>query len=100
MPSWNEGLRTRSAIVDFVEKVTNPDSPDFVPVEKRIAVFDNDGTLISEQPIYIPVRLRHRPHQGTRPETSRSGRDKEPFKSVLEGRLTRMESKDDEKIFS
>jgi hypothetical protein len=44
LPAWNEGLSKR-AIVDFVAKVTQAGSPDFVPPAERIAVFDNDGTL-------------------------------------------------------
>lgn len=50
LPSWNEG-ETKSAILDFVERVTTEDSPDFIPIENRIATFDNDGTLWAEQPI-------------------------------------------------
>ena len=54
LPSWNEG-KAKQSIVAFVEKVTRPGSPDFVPVPERIAVFDNDGTLWSEQP--VPVQF-------------------------------------------
>ncbi len=52
LPSWNEGS-PKQRIVDFVEKVTRPDSPDFIAPEARIAVFDNDGTLWCEKPMYI-----------------------------------------------
>jgi len=54
LPSWNEGAAKKS-IITFVEKVTTPGSPDFVPVPERIAVFDNDGTLWNEEP--LPVQL-------------------------------------------
>ena len=54
LPSWNDGPAKQS-IIAFVEKVTTPGSPDFVPVPERIAVFDNDGTLWCEQP--MPVQL-------------------------------------------
>ncbi|GMQ29475.1 HAD family hydrolase [Algoriphagus confluentis] len=54
LPSWNEGA-TRSSILDFVKKTTTDGSADFVPVEDRIAVFDNDGTLWAEQPFYFQV---------------------------------------------
>jgi len=54
LPSWNDGPAKKS-IIDFVEKVTRPGSPDFVPVSERIATFDNDGTLWCEQP--VPVQL-------------------------------------------
>lgn len=54
LPSWNQG-ETRKAITDFVARVTTPGSPDFVRPPERIAVFDNDGTLWSEQPVYFQV---------------------------------------------
>src|SRR5579864_3891672 len=54
LPSWNDGPAKKS-IIDFVEKVTKPGSPDFVPVPERIATFDNDGTLWCEEP--LPVQL-------------------------------------------
>ena len=54
LPSWNEGA-TRSAIVDFVQRVTDPASADFVPEPERIAVFDNDGTLWAEKPLYVQL---------------------------------------------
>ena len=52
LPSWREGP-ARQRIVEFVARVTEPGSPDFVPVPERIACFDNDGTLWNEQPIYV-----------------------------------------------
>ena len=54
LPSWNEGT-TKQAIVDFVRKSTMPGSPDFVPAGRRIATFDNDGTLWAEQPAYFQL---------------------------------------------
>jgi len=56
LPSWNEGLN-KTAIINFVEKVTNPKSPEFVKPAERIAVFDNDGTLMSEQPLYFQMQF-------------------------------------------
>jgi phosphoglycolate phosphatase-like HAD superfamily hydrolase len=52
LPSWNEGS-TRQNILTFVRDVTTPGAPYFVQPEDRIAVFDNDGTLWSEQPFYF-----------------------------------------------
>lgn len=52
LPSWNEGAGKQS-ILQFVEKVTQDGAPDFVPPAERIAVFDNDGTLWAEQPMYV-----------------------------------------------
>jgi phosphoserine phosphatase len=48
LPSWNDGA-TRTAILDFVRRVTTP-GPDFLPVHERVAAFDNDGTLWVEVP--------------------------------------------------
>jgi phosphoglycolate phosphatase-like HAD superfamily hydrolase len=50
LPSWNDGA-AKSAIIDYVAKVTTAGSPDFVPEAERIAVFDNDGTLWPENPM-------------------------------------------------
>jgi phosphoglycolate phosphatase-like HAD superfamily hydrolase len=52
LPSWNEGP-ARTAILAFVDGTIRAGSPTFVPAEERIAVFDNDGTLWAEQPIYF-----------------------------------------------
>ncbi|WP_343712416.1 HAD family hydrolase [Inquilinus sp.] len=82
LPSWNDGAAKR-AIVDFVTRVTTPGGPDFVPVEERIATFDNDGTLWAEQPMYFQiafamdeVRAQADKHAGWRTT--------QPFKAVLE----------------
>ena len=50
LPSWNEGA-TKASILDFVARVTTQGGPFFVPVDQRIATFDNDGTLWVEQPM-------------------------------------------------
>jgi phosphoglycolate phosphatase-like HAD superfamily hydrolase len=83
LPSWNEGA-AKQALVTFVSRVTKEGSPDFVPVPERIATFDNDGTLWSEQPIYIQFAFaldRVRELAPQHPEW----KTKEPFKSVLAG---------------
>lgn len=54
LTSWNDTF-TKQTIVDFVTAVTIPGSPKFVPQEERIAVFDNDGTLWCEKPMYIQL---------------------------------------------
>ena len=54
LPSWNEGS-SKKAMIDFVTKTTNEEGADFVPVADRIACFDNDGTLWSEQPMYFQM---------------------------------------------
>ncbi|QJB45456.1 HAD family hydrolase [Dolichospermum flos-aquae] len=50
--SWNDNSKNKEQIIKFVEKITTQ-GPDFVPVEDRIAVFDNDGTLWAERPNYF-----------------------------------------------
>ncbi len=51
---WNEGAPALDALVDYVEDVTDPGSPDFIPEMDRIAVFDMDGTLMGElYPTYL-----------------------------------------------
>ena len=52
LPSWNDGP-ARQSIVDFVARATAPGGRDWVPVPERIATFDNDGTLWTEQPMYV-----------------------------------------------
>ncbi len=52
LPSWNDGVAKRR-IFDFVARTTTDGSADFVPVPERIATFDNDGTLWTEQPMYF-----------------------------------------------
>jgi len=52
LPSWNDG-EARSHIVEFVRAVTDSKGKDYVAPADRIAVFDNDGTLWSEQPLYV-----------------------------------------------
>ncbi len=54
LPSWNEG-KAKSAIINFVDEVTDPKSSNFVEVADRIATFDNDGNLWSEQPMYYQL---------------------------------------------
>jgi len=85
LPSWNDGPAKQS-IIAFVEKVTKPDSPGFVPVPERIATFDNDGTLWSEQPVPVQfyfVADRVKALAPQHPEWN----GKEPFASLLKGDL-------------
>lgn len=85
LPSWNDG-RAKQSIISFVEKVTKDGGPDFVEPEKRIATFDNDGTLWCEQPMYFQELFafdRIKETAGQHPEW----KDKEPYKFVLDGDL-------------
>ena len=58
LPSWRE-TTAKQSVVEFVAAVTDRDSPDFVPERDRVAVFDNDGTLWTERPVYAPVSYTH-----------------------------------------
>jgi haloacid dehalogenase-like hydrolase len=83
LPSWNDGP-AKSSITTFVRRVTAQGSPDFVPVEQRIATFDNDGTLWVEHPMYTQLAFaldRVKAMAPMHPEW----KDKQPFKAVLEG---------------
>jgi len=82
LPSSNEG-KARQSIVAFVEKVTQPGSPDFVPQPERIAVFDNDGTLWSEQPIYFQILFAMDRVKALAPKNP-AWKTQQPFKAVLE----------------
>ena len=68
LPSWNDGAKR--AITDFVARVTTQGGADFVPVDQRIATFDNDGTLWAEQPIYFQVAFAIDQREGERAEAS------------------------------
>lgn len=81
--SWTDGP-TKDAILDFVASVTTKGSENFVPAGQRIAAFDNDGTLWSEQPIYVQLAFAIDRVEGLaseHPEWSRQ----EPFRSILTG---------------
>lgn len=81
LPSWNEGP-SKKAIVEFVTQVTTEGAPFFVPPAERIAVFDNDGTLWSEQPAYFQLLFaigRVKALAPSHPEW----KVQEPFKSIL-----------------
>ena len=54
LPSWNEG-QTKDNIINFVSTSTDETHAHFIPIEQRIATFDNDGTLWSEQPMYFQL---------------------------------------------
>jgi phosphoglycolate phosphatase-like HAD superfamily hydrolase len=88
LPSWND-TKAKSDIIGFVNDVTDPKSPNFVPVPERIATFDNDGTLWSEQPMYFQVFFalaRIKAMAKDHPEWKTT----EPYKSALEGDMKGM----------
>jgi phosphoserine phosphatase len=85
LPSWNDGAAKKN-IVEFVSKVTTESSPDFVPVPERIATFDNDGTLWSEQPMYFQLIFALDRVKALAPQHP-EWKTKEPFASLLKGNV-------------
>jgi phosphoserine phosphatase len=83
LPSWQEGPSKR-AITAFVDAVTTPGSPQFVPPAERIATVDNDGTLWAEQPFYVQGLFALDRIRALAPANPQ-WRDQEPFASVLRG---------------
>ena len=82
LPSWNDG-NAKESIIAYVNDVTDENSQNFIPVSDRIATFDNDGNLWSEQPAYFQLffaidRVK------TLAEDHPEWKDKQPFKAVLE----------------
>jgi len=82
LPSWNDGA-AKKAIIEFVEATTTQGAPSFVPVEERIATFDQDGTLWVEHPMYsqvmyclerVPALVKAKPELAKKP----------PFSTVLQ----------------
>ena len=101
LPSWNDG-RAKQAIIDFVRLTTDPSSPSHARAEDRIAVFDQDGTLWVEHPMYTQVVycLERVPAVvDKKPEL----KNVEPFKTVLSGNqeaMARLSMRDLEKILA
>jgi phosphoserine phosphatase len=85
LPSWND-TAVKQNIIAFVTRVTTVNGKDYVPPAERIATFDNDGTLWSEQPMYFQLAFtidRVKALASQHPEW----KEKQPFKGVLEGDL-------------
>src|SRR3954470_5488114 len=101
LSSWNDGP-AKQAILDFVRSTTDPSSPNHVRPEDRIAVFDQDGTLWVEQPMYtqvvycldrVPAVVAKKPELKT----------VEPFRTVLSGNrgaIAKLPMRDLEKILA
>jgi phosphoglycolate phosphatase-like HAD superfamily hydrolase len=83
LPSWNDGPAKRAAL-DFVATATDPAHPNFVPTERRLCTFDNDGTLWVEQPIYTQVEFARERVEALVPEHP-EWRTREPYRTLLTG---------------
>ena len=82
LPSWNQGASKR-AIGKFVQEVSSPESASFVPLAERIAVFDNDGTLRCEKPMYIQLDFLLR-QLASQAESDAALRSKQPWQAAWE----------------
>ncbi len=82
LPSWND-VQSKKEILSYVRTVTDENSADFIPIIDRIATFDNDGNLWSEQPAYFQLFFaidRVKAMATDHPEWQ----NEQPFKAVLE----------------
>lgn len=97
LPNWSDGP-VRNSIVDFVNRITNPKDPDYVPPSERIATFDNDGTLWCEQPMQAQIffaqdRLRSLAEED--PELEKQ----QPFKAFLEHDIETLKKIGKQRVF-
>lgn len=83
LPSWNSGP-AKDSIIEFVAKVTREGGADFVPPAERIAVFDNDGTLWCEQPVYSQLLFAIDRVKALAPRHP-EWKHQEPFATLLKG---------------
>ena len=83
LPSWNDGP-AKSAIVDFVNRVTDEAHPDYRMEPERVAVFDNDGTLWAEQPLYFQLVYALDRVRAMAPEHP-EWRDRAALRAVIDG---------------
>jgi phosphoglycolate phosphatase-like HAD superfamily hydrolase len=83
LPSWNEGA-VKQSVLAFIEKVAKEGGSEFVAQAERIAVFDNDGTLWAEQPVYFQVQFALDRVKALAPKHP-EWKEKQPFKALLEG---------------
>ena len=85
LASWNDG-KNKQAIIDYVKDVTTEGSANFIRVADRIATFDNDGTLWSEQPAYFQLLFVMDRIKAMAPEHP-DWKNKQPYKAVLENNM-------------
>jgi hypothetical protein len=83
LPSWNDGP-VKTSITEFVARITTQGGSDFVPVDQRIAVFDNDGTLWCELPMYVQLAFVLDRIKALAPQNP-GWKTKQPFQAVLAG---------------
>ncbi len=82
LPSWNQGA-ARASIIEFVSAVTDKSGSDYVSPAKRIATFDNDGTLWTERPVYFQLLFAIDRVKALAPKHP-EWKTTQPFQAVLE----------------
>lgn len=97
LPSWNEGP-AKQTILNFVKATTDKNSPDYVPCEERFAVFDQDGTLWVEQPLYTQVyfvfdRIKKMTEKNPEMKTT------DPYKTILQNPLNALKTLPSEELY-
>lgn len=88
LPSWNEGITKRS-IIQFVQKTTSKDDSQYIPIDERIATFDQDGTLWTEKPIYTQLAFaisRIKDLEVRHPEW----KNQQPYQAIIDGDFEKM----------
>jgi phosphoglycolate phosphatase-like HAD superfamily hydrolase len=83
LPSWNNGP-TKNSLIQFVREATEKGHPHFIPIEERIAAFDEDGTLWVEQPLYTQFFFALETLKSLAAQHPK-WENQEPFKSILSG---------------
>jgi phosphoserine phosphatase len=97
LPGWNDGP-SKKAIIRFVQDTTRLGSPQFIPPEERIAVFDNDGTLWSEQPLYVQLAFAIDRIKTLAPQNPQ-WKAQQPFKAVLENDVPTIKASGNKGLF-
>lgn len=85
LSSWNN-VKSKQAIITFVEKISDKSNAAYIQPSERIAVFDNDGTLWTEQPVYFQLFFAIDRVKALAPQHP-EWKTQEPFKSILEGNV-------------
>lgn len=98
LPSWNDGAAKKS-ITDFVSRVTTQGQPDYVVPASRIAVFDNDGTLWCEQPVYFQAAFAFDRIKAMAPQHP-EWKQQQPFKAFLEGDKKMLAAQDEKGVLT
>jgi len=82
LPSWNDG-QAKASIINYVDEVTNTESGKYINIPDRVAVFDNDGTIWSERPLYFQFYFAMDRVKALAPEHP-EWKTEQPFKGILE----------------